>query len=107
VIGLHSVKLDRYDHCELYTRHRQHCDYDPIKKKADIGSDFLERIKIDDVDLRPALYDDAVELAKRCPLRIKCGAGFRLETLASQKKSRARSPARKLCRPLISPKIWI
>lgn len=45
VIGLNSVKLDRYTVIANYTLVADgvYCDYDPIKKKADIGSNFLER----------------------------------------------------------------
>ena len=45
VIGLNSVKTDKYNIVSNYTlfadwRYR---DFDPIKKKANIGSNFLER----------------------------------------------------------------
>jgi hypothetical protein len=45
VIGLNSVKLDKYTVIASYTLLADgvYCDYDPIKKKADIGSSFLER----------------------------------------------------------------
>ena len=45
VIGLNSVKLDKYTVSASYTLVADgvYCDYDPIKKKADIGSNFLER----------------------------------------------------------------
>lgn len=45
VIGLNSVKLDKYTIIASYTLVADgvYCDYDPIKKKADIGSSFLER----------------------------------------------------------------
>jgi hypothetical protein len=45
VIGLNSVKLDRYTIISSYTLVADgvYCDYDPIKRKADIGSNFLER----------------------------------------------------------------
>jgi hypothetical protein len=45
VIGLHSVKLDRKTIIASYTLYADgvFCDYDPVKKKADIGSSFLER----------------------------------------------------------------
>jgi hypothetical protein len=45
VIGLNSVKLDKYTIVASYTLVADgvFCDYDPIKKKADIGSNFLER----------------------------------------------------------------
>jgi hypothetical protein len=45
VIGLSSVKLDKYTIISSYTLVADgvYCDYDPIKKKADIGSNFLER----------------------------------------------------------------
>jgi hypothetical protein len=44
-IGLNSVKLDKYTVSASYTlvAGGVFCDYDPIKKKADIGSNFLER----------------------------------------------------------------
>ena len=45
VVGLNSVKLDKYTIIASYTLVADgvFCDYDPIKKKADIGSNFLER----------------------------------------------------------------
>jgi hypothetical protein len=45
VIGLNSVKLDKYTVIASYTllADAVYCDYDPIKRKADIGSSFLER----------------------------------------------------------------
>ena len=45
VIGLSSVKLDKYTVIPSYTlvADNVYCDYDPIKRKADIGSSFLER----------------------------------------------------------------
>jgi hypothetical protein len=45
VIGLNSVKLDKYTVIASYTLVADgvFCDYDPVKKKADIGSNFLER----------------------------------------------------------------
>lgn len=45
VIGLNSVKLDKYAIVASYTLVADgvYCDYDPVKKKADIGSNFLER----------------------------------------------------------------
>jgi hypothetical protein len=45
VVGLNSVKLDKYTIISSYTLVADgvFCDYDPIKKKADIGSSFLER----------------------------------------------------------------
>jgi hypothetical protein len=45
IIGLNSVKLDKYNVSASYTLVADgvYCDYDPIKKKADIGSNFLER----------------------------------------------------------------
>jgi hypothetical protein len=45
VIGLNSVKLDRYRIVASFTLLADgvYCDFDPIKKKADIGSNFLER----------------------------------------------------------------
>jgi len=45
VIGLNSVKLDKYTVIANYTLVADgvYCDYDPVKKKADIGSNFLER----------------------------------------------------------------
>ena len=45
VVGLNSVKLDKYTVIAGYTLLADgvFCDYDPIKKKADIGSNFLER----------------------------------------------------------------
>jgi len=45
VIGLNSVKLNKDTVIASYTlvADSVYCDYDPIKKKADIGSSFLER----------------------------------------------------------------
>jgi hypothetical protein len=45
VIGLNSVKLDKNTISASYTlvADSVYCDYDPVKKKADIGSNFLER----------------------------------------------------------------
>jgi hypothetical protein len=45
VIGLHGVKLDRKTIIASYTLFADgvFCDYDPVRKKADIGSSFLER----------------------------------------------------------------
>jgi len=45
VIGLHSVKLDKKTVIASYTLFADgvFCDYDPVKKKADIGSSFLDR----------------------------------------------------------------
>jgi len=45
VVGLSSVKLDKYTIIPSYTLLADgvYCDYDPIKKKSDIGSNFLER----------------------------------------------------------------
>jgi hypothetical protein len=45
VIGLTSVKLNKDTIFPSYTlvADSVFCDYDPIKKKADIGSNFLER----------------------------------------------------------------
>src|SRR5258708_39720588 len=44
-IGLNSVKLKKATIIASYTlvADSVYCDYDPIKKKADIGSNFLER----------------------------------------------------------------
>jgi uncharacterized membrane protein YraQ (UPF0718 family) len=44
-IGLNSVKLNKDTIIASYTlvADSVYCDYDPIKKKADIGSSFLER----------------------------------------------------------------
>jgi hypothetical protein len=45
VVGLNSVRPDKYTVIASYTlvADSVYCDYDPIKKKADIGSNFLER----------------------------------------------------------------
>jgi hypothetical protein len=45
MIGLSSVKLDKNTIIPSYTlvADNVYCDYDPFKKKADIGSNFLER----------------------------------------------------------------
>src|ERR1700746_3141279 len=45
VVGLNSVKLDKYTVIASFTllADNVYCDYDPIKRRADIGSNFLER----------------------------------------------------------------
>ena len=45
VVGLNSIRLDKDTIIASYTlvADSVYCDYDPIKKKADIGSNFLER----------------------------------------------------------------
>jgi hypothetical protein len=45
VVGLNSVRPDKYTVIASYTLFADgvYCDYDPVKKKADIGSSFLER----------------------------------------------------------------
>jgi hypothetical protein len=45
VIGLNSVKTNKYNIVASYTLLADgvYCDFDPIRKKADIGSSFLER----------------------------------------------------------------
>jgi hypothetical protein len=45
VIGLNSVKSDKYRIVSSYTLFADgvFCDFDPINKKAEIGSNFLER----------------------------------------------------------------
>ena len=45
VVGLNSVKPGKDTIIASYTlvADSVYCDYDPIKKKADIGSNFLER----------------------------------------------------------------
>ena len=45
MVGLNSVKLDKYNVIASFTlvADNVYCDYDPIKHKADIGSNFLER----------------------------------------------------------------
>jgi hypothetical protein len=45
VIGLNSVKLNKDTISASFTlvADSVYCDYDPIRKKADIGSNFLER----------------------------------------------------------------
>jgi uncharacterized membrane protein YraQ (UPF0718 family) len=45
IVGLNSVRPDKYTVVASYTlvADSVYCDYDPIKKKADIGSNFLER----------------------------------------------------------------
>jgi hypothetical protein len=45
VIGLNSVKLNKDSISASYSlvADSVYCDYDPIRKKADIGSSFLER----------------------------------------------------------------
>jgi hypothetical protein len=45
VVGLNSVRPDKNTVIASYTlvADSVYCDYDPIRKKADIGSSFLER----------------------------------------------------------------
>ncbi len=45
VVGLNSVKLNKDTIIASYTlvADSVFCDYDPVKKKADVGSNFLER----------------------------------------------------------------
>ena len=45
IIGLNSVKLDKYTVIASYTLVADgvYCDYDPIKHKASVGNNFLER----------------------------------------------------------------
>lgn len=45
IVGLNSVKLDKYNVVASFTlvADSVFCDYDPIKHKADVGSNFLER----------------------------------------------------------------
>ena len=45
IVGLNSIKLDKYTVVASFTlvADSVYCDYDPIKRKADIGSNFLER----------------------------------------------------------------
>ena len=45
IVGLNSVKLDKYTVIASYTLLADgvYCDYDPIKHKASIGNNFLER----------------------------------------------------------------
>ncbi|HLX16268.1 MAG TPA: hypothetical protein VKS24_13825 [Bradyrhizobium sp.] len=45
VIGMSSVKLDKYTIIPSFTLLADgvYCDFDPVKKKAAIGSNFLER----------------------------------------------------------------
>ena len=45
MVGLNSVRPNKYTVVANYTLVADgvYCDYDPIKKKADIGSSFLER----------------------------------------------------------------
>ena len=45
VVGLNAVKLDKYNIVSSYTLVADgvYCDFDPIKKTAGIGSNFLER----------------------------------------------------------------
>src|SRR5215813_3418996 len=45
IVGLNSVKLDKYNVIASFTlvADSVFCDYDPLKHKAEIGSNFLER----------------------------------------------------------------
>lgn len=42
---MNGVKLDKYTVSASFTlvADNVYCDYDPIKKKSDIGSNFLDR----------------------------------------------------------------
>ena len=45
IVGLNSVRPDKYTVIASYTLAADgvFCDYDPIRKKADLGSSYLER----------------------------------------------------------------
>ncbi len=45
IVGLNSVKLDKFTVISSYTLVADgvYCDYDPVKHKANIGNNFLER----------------------------------------------------------------
>jgi hypothetical protein len=45
VVGLNAVRLDKYNVVSSYTLFADgvFCDFDPLRKKANIGSNFLER----------------------------------------------------------------
>ena len=45
IVGLNSVKLDKYRIVASYTLLADgvYCDFDPIKRRGEIGSSFLER----------------------------------------------------------------
>src|ERR1700748_2217652 len=45
IVGLNSVKTDKYNVFASFTlcATSVFCDYDPVKNKAEIGSNFLER----------------------------------------------------------------
>ncbi|SRR6266478_2645030 len=45
IVGLNSIRPDKYTVVASYTLLADgvYCDYDPVKRKADIGSNFLER----------------------------------------------------------------
>jgi hypothetical protein len=45
IVGLNSVKLNKDTIIASYTLFADgvYCDFDPVKRKADIGSSFLER----------------------------------------------------------------
>jgi hypothetical protein len=45
IVGLNSVKLDKYTVIASYTLVADgvYCDYDPIKHKANVGNNFLDR----------------------------------------------------------------
>ncbi|MGY3409573.1 5-methylthioribose kinase [Bradyrhizobium sp. GM5.1] len=62
VIGLNSVKTDKYTVSASYTlvADSVYCDYDPIKRKAEIGSSFLEA----GVTIRPCQAWDGIVMAQ-------------------------------------------
>jgi hypothetical protein len=54
VIGVSSVKLDKDTILPSYTlvADSVFCDYDPVKRKANIGSNFLEREQVRSTGMR-------------------------------------------------------
>jgi len=83
IVGLNSVKLEKYTVIASYTLLADgvYCDYDPVKKKADIGSNFLERDQRSRIhsarifgpdvpDLRVRLGDDRLDLCQQSLLRF-------------------------------------
>ena len=93
VIGLNSVKLNKDTIIASYTLVADsiYCDYDPIKKKADIGTNFLER----EFERKPRCWatTPSISLEQLPPRRIDLGRPVRPQNLA-QRRRRSRRRTR-------------
>ena len=89
IVGLNSVKLDKYTVIASYTLVADgvYCDYDPIKKKADIGSNFLER----DRSFGPMTYASTCATTLRSPPAI-VATPHRFRATSRRRGSRAPLP---------------